>query len=265
MNTIETQCSCTTQFCKHRKAQVWSCGGGTQSCAIAALIVQGKLPKPDFSVIADTGYETGATWEYMDRVLVPELNKVGVELVRVKASEFATVGLWTGADKDTVAIPAYSTMDGVMSKLPNFCTGEWKTRVIHRWLSHQGVKHYVKWIGFSIDETVRVLRMQKTQTDVFFPLVEHRLNRRGCVKLVQEMGWVKPPRSRCWICPNQLDSEWRELPKSEFQEAVELEREIHKVDPDAWLHRSCIPLDQVDFSQPEDLFSRPCDSGMCFV
>lgn len=28
--------------------QVWMCGGGTQSVAIAALIVQGKLPKPDF-------------------------------------------------------------------------------------------------------------------------------------------------------------------------------------------------------------------------
>ena len=28
--------------------QVWSCGGGVQSAAIAALIVQGRLPKPTF-------------------------------------------------------------------------------------------------------------------------------------------------------------------------------------------------------------------------
>jgi hypothetical protein len=44
---------------------VWSYGGGKQSVAIAALIVQGKLPKPDLIVMADTdanGHLLGATW-----------------------------------------------------------------------------------------------------------------------------------------------------------------------------------------------------------
>lgn len=31
--------------------QVWSCGGGTQSGAIAALIRAGKLPRPDYIVV----------------------------------------------------------------------------------------------------------------------------------------------------------------------------------------------------------------------
>ena len=34
---------------------IWNYGGGAQSCAIAVLILQGRLPKPDFAVIADTG------------------------------------------------------------------------------------------------------------------------------------------------------------------------------------------------------------------
>jgi hypothetical protein len=42
--------------------EVFSSGGGTQSAAIAALIVQGRLPKPDFVVIADTDYECSSTW-----------------------------------------------------------------------------------------------------------------------------------------------------------------------------------------------------------
>jgi len=37
------------------RTQVWASGGGVQSTAIAALIVLGRLPKPDLAVIADTG------------------------------------------------------------------------------------------------------------------------------------------------------------------------------------------------------------------
>lgn len=37
--------------------QVWSCGGGTQSGAIASLIRLGKLPRPDYAFMTDTGRE----------------------------------------------------------------------------------------------------------------------------------------------------------------------------------------------------------------
>lgn len=70
------------------------------------------------------------------------------------------------------------------------------------------------------------------------------------------------------MCPNQSDAEWRDLKENrpeEFQNAVELEREIREKDSFAWLHQSCQPLDQVSFDQPEDLFSRACDSGACFI
>jgi hypothetical protein len=255
-------------FTKQNKAQVWSCGGGTQSCAIAALIIRGQLPKPDFAVFANTGREVGYTLQYLDEVLKPQLLKAGVRLHEVNSSAFRSVDLWSGEENDSLTIPAFSTVNDATAKLPNFCTGEWKTRVIDRWLRTKGVGAgcYVKWIGFSIDETPRVLRVQKSQQDTRFPLVELHMSRRNCIQLVEEgMGWPPPPRSRCWCCPNQGDSEWRTLSPEEFQKAVQIERDIQKVDPHAWLHRSCVPLDQVDFSQPEDLFSRPCDSGVCFI
>jgi hypothetical protein len=267
-------------FTKHNKAQVWSCGGGTQSCAIAALIVQGKLPKPDFSVIADTSYETGATWEYMDKVLVPELAKVGVELVRVKcvewASRWAKKQLFDNHRCKDVLIPAYSTQTWQKSKLKNFCTGGWKVEVIDNWFSkhHRITRSKIcKWIGFSADEPRRYLKMMAGEEYkkglIRFPIVhDFRMMRREAIKLVESMGWPTPPRSSCYMCPNHSDHEWRKLIKErpdEFAKAVAIEKEIQKTDPCAWLHRSCIPLDQVDFSQPEDLFTRPCDSGMCFV
>ena len=36
------------------KLNLWSSGGGVQSSAIAVLIAQGKLPKPDIAVMIDT-------------------------------------------------------------------------------------------------------------------------------------------------------------------------------------------------------------------
>ena len=53
--------------------QIWSYGGGTQSAAIAALIVSGKLPVPDVAVIADTGREVSSTWDYLRDVVQPAL------------------------------------------------------------------------------------------------------------------------------------------------------------------------------------------------
>lgn len=56
-----------------KRTVIWNSGGGTQSAAIAALIVTGKLPKPDLAVIADTGRERSSTWDYLDRHIAPAL------------------------------------------------------------------------------------------------------------------------------------------------------------------------------------------------
>lgn len=92
-----------------KRVQVWSCGGGTQSAAIAALICRGEI-KPDLSVIVDTERDVQQTWDYYDNILVPNLANVGVILNRVKKSEFATVDLYGGIDKNTLLIPAFTAM-----------------------------------------------------------------------------------------------------------------------------------------------------------
>jgi hypothetical protein len=58
---------------------VWSYGGGTQTAAIAVLILQGKLPKPDIAVMADTGREIQSTWDYLYTVVQPALDSIGVD------------------------------------------------------------------------------------------------------------------------------------------------------------------------------------------
>ena len=65
------------------RVTVWSSGGGTQSAAIAALIVRGDLERPDLAAIVDTGYEASSTWAYHYKVILPALAGVGVHMHRI--------------------------------------------------------------------------------------------------------------------------------------------------------------------------------------
>lgn len=257
--------------------EVFSSGGGTQSTAIAALIIQGKLPKPDFMVIADTGKEMPTTWDYLSDITIPAMRKIGVEVLRIPAMQYANP--WGHpsrlfATNGDLLIPAFSSRNN--SKLDAFCSNAWKAEVIKRYLKlEHGLdrKQYRRWIGFSMDETARVLRMRNgkdfRQGLIRFPLVEDApTKRRESIRLVESMGWPTPPRSRCWMCPNQSDMEWREVQQNHphlFKAAIRMDESIRDKDPEAYFHSSITPLKSVDLSQGEDLFSRSCPSGECFL
>lgn len=253
---------------------VWSFGGGTQSTAIAALVIQGRLPKPDFAIIADTGRETRTTWDYLEKVTGPALLAFGIQLHRVSANDFGYNGMGLFNRSDTLLIPAFTSLGEDGGKLSGYCSRWWKSDVAENYLSRaHGITRskFCSWIGYGKDEQIRWARCMRGDDykagRIRLPLViDVPLSRHECQKLIESMGWPVPaPKSRCWMCPNQSDSEWRSLPRDEFQKAVQLEKEIQRTDPHAWLHKSMIPLSDVDFTQPDDLFNRPCDSGNCFL
>lgn len=257
---------------------VFSSGGGTQSCAIAALIVQGKLPKPDYAVIADTGRERKSVWDYHQKHIVPALASIGLEIHKVAKEDFATVDLWTGKKGETFSLPAFTNQTvGAIGKLPTMCSNEWKLRVIQRFLRDKldvQTSETRRWIGFSLDEVKRINKMvlgaDYKAGRILFPLVTvFPVRRYQSIKIATEMFREEPPRSSCWMCPNRHNDEWREMKENspeEFAMACELEKEAQKIDPFVWLHESCIPLGEVDFTKSEsDAASLFCDSGNCFV
>ncbi len=257
---------------------VWKCGGGTQSIAIGALIMQGLLPKPDYAVCANTGRERKKTWEYMDAILQPALDKVGVTIHRPTALEFGYYGeAIVGGPKQNLFIPAFTKRPGEeVGKISNFCNGKWKQDVVNNWLRRtHGVnpENVRSWIGFSVDEMPRVLKMRRGQEyregRILLPLVDRGIKRAEAIRIVEEMGWPTPPRSACWMCPNQTDAEWLDLTPEEFAMACEFEKEMQRTkDPYFWLHDSCVPLAQVEFKRPHDPFMRACnaDEGAgCFT
>jgi uncharacterized OB-fold protein len=270
----------TSRFLEKPKYEVLSSGGGTQSTAMAALIVQGKLPKPDIVAIVDTGREMPTTWEYLNQVTRPKMKEIGIEVHRVKAAEYAnnwghpSLNGW--GLQGTLLLPAFTDKGGKPGKQPGFCSTAWKPEVLARWLKQKhGIsrKDYKAWIGFSLDEDRRWTRMQNGKEWkrglIRLPLVyDVPTKRQAAIELVKKMGWPTPPRSRCWMCPNQSDREWHEV-KAEhpslFTAAIQMDEDIRKKDSNAYLHSSIKPLKDADLSKKDDLFSSGCPSGECFL
>lgn len=226
------------------RTQVWSSGGGTQSAAIAALICRGEL-RPDISVIVDTQREVAQTWKYHDEIIVPSLAKVGVTLHRVPKSRYTNVDLWGGKDGNSLLIPAFqtNTATGEQGKLPAFCSNEWKARVVQRFCRDlmPDCKGFDIWLGISRDEADRMKVGHTGKWQYCHPLIDdgRLLSRQDCRALIQSMGWPKPPRSRCYMCPNQVQDEWDDLEQNwpaDNAKADKLERKIQERDPAIYLH-----------------------------
>lgn len=243
---------------------VHSSGGGVQSTAVCVLIAQGKLPKPDISVIADTSREQSAVWEYLETHIHPLLTKAGVPL-EIAPHSLATVDLYSR--KGDLLLPMY-TENG---KLPIFCSTEWKKRVVRRYIRTKGygpANPCVTWIGISVDEVSRIKDSDVNWQRYEYPLIDLGLSRKDCVELVLGYGLPTPPRSSCWMCPFHSDAEWLHIKTTmpeDWQKAVELEQEIQAKDAGLAFHKSRVPLDQVIFKGEAESTDGVCDSGYCFV
>ena len=217
------------------------------------------------------------TWQYLDSVIRPAMKEIGIEVHRVSSEQFAAPwGRELFATSGQLMIPAFSNQGGGASKLSAFCSNAWKAEVIDRWFSkvHNITRSkYRKWIGFSFDEPKRVNRMRAIKEFqsglIRLPLVDDVPTRRQeAIKIVERMGWPKPPRSRCWMCPNQSDYEWAEVKNNHpefFKKAIELDESIRQRDAHAFLHSTIRPLKDADLREREDLFSAGCPSGECFL
>jgi len=245
----------------------WSCGGGIQSVAIGVLIAEGVLPTPSLAGIADTGREVQSTWDYMHGVLNPYLQAKRGFAVEVVPHTFARVDLWI-KDGGT-PMPVY-TSEG---RLGAFCSGEWKRDVMERWLRSKGVKSCVQWLGFSLDEQHRATgKAHRSWCVPAYPLLDLRLTRSACLRLIEAAGLPLPKKSRCWMCPHQNAEEWAEVKASatgEWEAAVRLDDEIRSRDPEGtglYLHSSRAPLALADLSVPDEMpLFRHCQDAGCFT
>jgi len=131
-----------------------------------------------------------------------------------------------------------------------------------------------QWIGISLDEVIRMKPSMEDWQINRFPLIEQRLSRHDCLMWLQRYGYPKPPKSACIGCPYHSDAEWRRLRTVDpagWADAVDLDKAIRNglrgIYGEMYLHRSGVPLDQVDLSTDADrgqldLWPNECE-GMC--
>ncbi|MEY4415393.1 MAG: hypothetical protein RIQ53_2686, partial [Pseudomonadota bacterium] len=94
------------------------------------------------------------------------------------------------------------------------------------------------------------------------------MNRGDCIALVKRMGWPLPPRSSCWMCPNHLQEEWRDIRDNkphDWQQAIVFDRQMRERDPHAFLHPDAVPLEEANLDDSNGVLFQHCDSGMCFT
>jgi len=254
------------------RIELWSCGGGRQSVLILGLVKSGRLPKPDAVCMVDTNRERSSTWRYVNAVIRPEVESWGVPFTVIDKTRYAKVDLWGGEDGETLLIPAFSTQATGDGKMDEFCSNEWKTRVVQRWASGQpgwkkrGVN---SWLGITHEERHRRRASSCQWLQKRFPLLDDVPCHVSLVyELCERFGWPEPPRSCCWMCPNMGNEEWRTLrdgDPADFAKAVAFDDAIRQRDPHAYVHRSRVPLAVADLETLDapGMFGG-CSTGMCF-
>ncbi len=236
------------EILNHDEKIVWSSGGGIQSTAIAALIYKGVLPRPDFAIMVDTGYESDKTIQYIHDIIIPKMAEVGVNFELVPTTRYYNADIF---DKNNgLNIPAFrKNPDGSVSKFSTRCNNSWKVKVLHKYLREHGVQRCVDWVGISTDEVRRGYKSTGLKwIRNAYPLLDLGYDRDACLEIIKDVGWPIPVRTSCVFCPLRTNYEWLRLKyenPEDFERACAMEEYIQQHRPDVFLNSACRPLREV--------------------
>lgn len=262
--------------------KIFSYGGGVQSTAVLCLTAQSKLQYDHF-IFANVGNdsENPATLEYIEQYAKPFAQAHGLSFIEVqkvnRAGDTQTLKQRIMTTPRSVPIPAWLPSGAFGNRI---CTSDFKIKVIARWLKQNGATKdnpATVGIGISTDEWMRARSDSGIAWEVLeYPLLDLRLSRNDCRKIIEQAGLPIPPKSSCYFCPFHTKREWERLKREEpelFEKAVEIDRHIRvkrdELGKDGmYLHSSRHPLDKAVGLQYEFDFNEndiPCDTGYCFL
>lgn len=262
---------------------VISLGAGVQSSTMALMAAHGEIgPTPDCAIFADTQWEPQGVYDWLDWLET----KLPFPVHRVTAGSVRDAIITkSNTTKGRFASVPYFTDGGGMGRRQ--CTSEYKIQPIRKKVrellgleyKQRAPKEVVvsQWIGISTDEIQRMKMSQDKYVANRWPLIERRMSRWGCLAWMERNGYPMPAKSSCIGCPYHSDDQWVELRDTDpvsWADAVEVDRKMRENGPVRgmqqmeYMHRSCVPLDQVIFRSGKDhgqiSFLDECD-GMCGV
>ena len=221
----------------------------------------------DYAVFSDTGSEKPETYWYLENYILPFVKKYNVPFIVVKNGKYTSLMEYC--------------MKHEQVPMRNFrwCTDKFKRTPINKFIRTLGATRknpIIKSLCISIDESDRVneetaMLNEPQYIKLEYPLLDRKVTREDCKKIILDLGFPLPVKSGCWFCPFAKKEEFRRLKieKPEmFEEACKMEEQNKKF-PQRTL-RFSKPLRSVNFDYSlndfdPDMEALECDSGHCMT
>ncbi len=275
----------------YKEIHILNLGVGVQSSTVYLM----KKHKLDFAIFADTHSEPKAVYGHLGW-----LKSLGGPWILTGSRGNIEEDLKRGENSRRqrfASIPAFTKKeDGSVGLLRRQCTSEYKITVVEQVIRRQilrlkyrqhipkDIKVY-QYFGISMDEARRAISIKKRFEKIpwaepVFPLLDpdNNYTRQECLEWLKDRVPHQVQRSACVVCPYHDNKEWLSIKENDpesWDRAVETDRALRipgniinrGMKGTLYLHRSCLPLDEIDFEklarEPQmNLFATECD-GLC--
>lgn len=269
-----------------------SLGAGVQSSTLALMIAHGEIEPVDAAIFADTQWEPSHVYKWLEW-LNNEIQKCQnpFPIYHVTQGNLRNDNLYkrTSGGALTVAIPWFVKTEDGKKRMGTMrsCTAQYKIIPVTKkqkelcgFAPRQRIKGIIceTLIGISTDEALRMKPSQDNWKIHKWPLIDLGMSRNDCLRWMERKGYPLPPKSSCIGCPFHSDNEWRiiKADPDAWADAVAVDNIIRNVNHKGaiqngqqFMHRSCVPLAEVDLSTAADhgqidMFNNECE-GMCGV
>ena len=262
------------------------------------MITKGEIPAVEAGIFADTGAEPEAVYEWLDWLK----SAVSFPIYKAKIGDLYWHTLWFLNNMplvdDGLSIPFFTktnTKRGV-GMMVRQCTYNYKIlpvtmkirnllnvkkhKKINKKIGDQGIDLL---LGISYDEVLRIKQNKNKYFNNVYPLVDLKINRQDCIDWIKKNYNKTPPRSSCIFCPYHSNKEWLRIKenKNDWDKLIKFDRGLRD-NKDWWghgkrdtrnknnlyLHRSCKPLEEIDFKNTNDNqsnFVESCEEGYCGI
>ncbi len=254
-----------------------------QSSALLLLSAQGAVPRFDYALFADTGWEPAVVNRHLER-LEGVAAGAGITIRRVSVGNIRHDAL--DERHRFASMPLFiAKTDGSLGMARRQCTSEYEVLPLKRQARRLlGYPHTarVPWgvyaeqaIGISTDEFHRAKDADVACLCNVFPLLDIGWTREDCRAYLAVHGLGDTPKSACIGCPYRSNVSWALLRAEEpeaFADAVEFDAAIRHGHPAAtmrgmplegtfYLHPARIPLGEVELGEEAEAGERGARRG----
>ena len=233
---------------------VLSYGAGVNSTALMILLLKQHQPL-DYVVFADTGGELPETYQYLVKAQA-YLTKHSIPFVVVRSRN--------GSLFDTCVRRRV-----IPSQIWRWSTRDYKITPIYKFYRSLGT-HVCQYVGIAYDEVDRMRDSRADYVTNLDPLVDAKVDRKGCEQIILEEGLPVPVRSGCFFCPFSTVDHWHWLQQTHpdlFAKAMILE-ESSKFWPKQRLAKKGLRVLDQSWKKEEHIFEKqevvPC-GGECMT